>query len=137
MSSLRQLLETPVEDVTTIVNYKDFTFTLSGRPDATILAMYGDEAKLKNSALHLSKLAKKPISTTFAAHVEMLPLLLVAPAGEKKYDKSEVLKLALNHGPLFLLLVQAATKILGLVPPTDEGEDPIAEVAVKNSSAAA
>ena len=135
--SLKKLLSTPVEDQEVIVAYKDMTFVVRGRPDATImqncLFLQPDKKASFHKAIETTLKWKFP--EEMLANMLMIQHTLVNDEAKDKedarYDLIEIAAIGKDHGPLYLQLLNAALTVLGLADMNSE-EDRIAEIAAKN-----
>jgi hypothetical protein len=122
--SLRKLLNTPRQpDVVETVTYTDkstgekLEFTLKASNDASQImdTMFIDDAKKTGFAMTWSKLLERDGVTAFTSDivplVKLVTALLVPPEGAEPYREIEVALLSKTHGDLFLILMEAATRI--------------------------
>lgn len=132
--SLRKLLNTTVTDTEIEVEHDGETYLVRGRPDAALLTRCQamTDVQVRNYCKNLSMSTGRTIDAISFRSILFVKHSLVAPDGEAPYDDSEIAKLMVNHGVLFAKLLDAASKVLGLVDPVAEGDDPYAEVCVKN-----
>jgi hypothetical protein len=145
MGSIKQLLSQPVQEQEIIVNYNGLDFVVKGRPDSAVMAkfMFIEDGERSLKAKHWSKVLKYSFDPKNVPNVLLVHAVLQPDEGEETVDEIHVAQIAVNHGPLFLQLFGAALQVLGLAALAEEkassedGTDPYAEAAVKNSEGAA
>lgn len=138
--SLSKLLSEKVETKTITINHgDDLTFTITGRPDATVITrcQLRSKADTIREASHLSKMLKTDIDPDALKMMHMVRECLINDDSEdrERYDIHQIARLATEHGPLYLKLMQATVEVLGL-DADDDGEAPadtLGDTAAKNS----
>lgn len=112
----------PVEEKIETVEYEGDVFTVRGKPDINILSrsVMQMPSVQENTAKHYSSLTGSEFKTETVAQVLFVKETLVDEREEAKgdpkarYDEVEIALIAANHAPLFLKLLEAAMKVLGL-----------------------
>jgi hypothetical protein len=127
MSILKLISEPPKKRAET-VTFERETYTLSGYPDTTkvqhIVLMTPSERERK--ARHWSKLTGSDFTEKMVLHVMFVTETLEHEDDpELRYDEVEIARLSTVQAGLFLLLVGAACKVLGV---TNDGADGIDEM---------
>src|SRR3990167_11053271 len=125
--SLLEMLQQPAVDRTATVKYKGAQYTLRGRASATLYErcfMLSDSDKTKY-AQHWGRLNDTEFSESLVPKVMAIAETLEhEDDAEKRYDPTEIAKLAIIRGDLFLKLLVAALEVLGL---TEDDVDAVSE----------
>lgn len=138
---ISSIIDSPLGERREEVVYKKETYVVVGRPNANSIeqVLMIPETKKETLAAHFSKICGADISADSIPRIAAVAMTLQHEGDPNdRYDIAEIAKLSDSDGVLFLQLVGAAFKCLGLV----EGENPdeptaIEIVAEKNSSTGA
>jgi hypothetical protein len=124
--SVRDLINQPTRVVEEVVEYGDSKYLFRGKPDANVMAdtllLTPDRTELL--AAHWKLVCEQEINPKLVKHILVVHAALVAAtwdeSGQKwvdepaPYDVTEIATLACKEGPLFLLMMNAAYKALGI-----------------------
>ena len=130
--SIRELLKTKCEVKTLDVEHDGALYTVAGSNDATLVtSLLLDDDQVKQKASHWRTFlnSKSTIDGQFVRMVQLVLKTLQPQDGEQPYTEMEVVRLGLEHGTLFLKLVQAANNVMNL---NDSNSESLAEGAVGN-----
>lgn len=121
--SIRKLLENPPSWREIPVEFGGATYVVRGRPDARLIGstLYLPESEREVRARHWQRLLgeDKPFDGDMVGKVLLVHATLQPDPGEECYDETEIAKLAIEHGLLFLSLAGAALMAVGLAGSPD------------------
>jgi len=119
--SIRKIIDTPVETREVVVEHKGEKYYVVGRPDATLLGRVTlkTEDQRANLAKHLNNITGAEFDGPMVLNVELVQTGLQVREPDQdfdpdeRYDVTEIARLAVNDGGLFLKLVAAAAEVFG------------------------
>jgi hypothetical protein len=124
--SLKKLLAQKVEVKDIPIHHGDMTFIVRGKPDGTLLTKYSlDQKDFDLQLRHCEKNIGKKIDRGSFSQMFLVKECLVNDevVENGRYEISEIAKLAVEHGPLYLQILHATMEVLGLVSAVEDDPD--------------
>lgn len=137
MSKIRELLSNPPTWKSIPVDYQGETYIIRGRPDARLIGstLYLPEPEKRLKAEHYRAFLgdETEFDLKTVGQILLVHRCLQSEAGQPELDETDIAKLAVNHGVLFLALAGAALMAVGIAEDTVStaaqvlAADPLAE----------
>lgn len=126
MSKLAAIINQPVEDRTVVVKHKKQEFVVVGRPSAALIGRILEPTAKNMGARkrHWEKFTGEDLPDGTLNQILLVQGTLVKEDSDlsSRYDETEIAKLAVVDGKLFLKLAKAASDVLGLSEEDDDEE---------------